>query len=173
MFGDKSGYGSGIVIEHRLPGGQKIYSVYEHITTSLSIGDPVYQGQTIGSVASITKLTPHLHFEIRTTLNKKDWYPNDKGRGYYSSQEKIYADGFIDPSDFIDFHRGSTNTAVAAFQLGSLGMPGFGNPMLPSPTSEDYSNSNPPEVTHPGVITVVNRPEGYPPGGNSGWVPCV
>jgi hypothetical protein len=109
LFNDKSGYGSGIAIEHTLPSGEKIYSVCEHIdiTSGLSIGDPVWQGDRIGSIADTSKLSPHLHFEIRTKqMDTADWYPNDNGFGYYASEEKLHIDGFtVDPSDFIDSHR--------------------------------------------------------------------
>lgn len=109
LFNDKSGYGSGIAIEHMLPNSERIYSLYEHIdiTAGLSIGDSVSQADRIGSIADTSKLSPHLHFEIRTKqVDTDDWYPNDNGYGYYDSIESLYADGLtINPSDFIDSHR--------------------------------------------------------------------
>lgn len=109
LFNGKDGYGSGIAIKHTMPNGEEIYSVYEHIDimSGLSIGDSVWQGDKIGNIADTTKLSPHLHFEIRTTqMDQNDWYPNDNGYGYYSSEEKLHIDGFtVDPSDFIDSHR--------------------------------------------------------------------
>jgi murein DD-endopeptidase MepM/ murein hydrolase activator NlpD len=107
-------YGSGIVIEHTLPNDKKIYSVYVHIdiTSGLNVGDFVGQGDRIGTIANITSLPPHLHFEIRTKQVGQDWYPNDNGLGYYASKENLLADGFtVDPSDFIDSYR-SPGTAV-------------------------------------------------------------
>lgn len=109
LFNDKSGYGSGIAIEHMLPNSERIYSLYEHIdiTAGLSIGDSVSQADRIGSIADTSKLSPHLHFEIRTKqVDTDDWYPNDNGYGYYDSIDSLYADGLtINPSDFIDSHR--------------------------------------------------------------------
>ena len=109
LFNDKSGYGSGIAIEHMLPNSERIYSLYEHIdiTAGLRIGDSVSQADRIGSIADTSKLSPHLHFEIRTKqVDTDDWYPNDNGYGYYDSIDSLYADGLtINPSDFIDSHR--------------------------------------------------------------------
>jgi hypothetical protein len=102
-------YGSGIAIEHTLPNGGKIYSVYVHIdiTSGLNVGDFVGQGDRVGTIANITSLPPHLHFEIRTkSVDPKDWYPNDNGIGYYATIKDLYADGFtVNPSVFIDSHR--------------------------------------------------------------------
>lgn len=107
------GYGGGIVIEHTLPTGEKIYSVYIHIDISsgLKKGDFVGQGDRIGTIADTTSVPSHLHFEIRNkSVDPNDWYPNDNGLGYYASEEDLRKDGLIDPSDFIDYHR-STTTA--------------------------------------------------------------
>ena len=99
--------GRGIAVKHTLPTGESIYSVYIHIAikSGLSVGSGVGQGEQIGTIADTT--STHLHFEIRTKpVNPKDWYPNDRGNGYYASKEALYADGFtVNPSDFIDSHR--------------------------------------------------------------------
>lgn len=103
-------YGSGIVIEHTLPNDKKIYSVYEHIdiTSGLSDGDFIGQGDRIGTIAAISPLSPHLHFEIRTKWVEpgERWYTHDVGgTAYYASKDDIFSDGLIDPSDFIDSRR--------------------------------------------------------------------
>ena len=104
--------GEGIAIEHNLPNGESVYSVYIHISIKpgLSAGSVVSQGEKIGTLADITShgMSPHLHFEIRTKpVNPLDWYPNDLGNGYYGTISLLYEDGFtVDPSDFIDSHRG-------------------------------------------------------------------
>jgi|GEM_PF-418889 len=104
--------GEGIAIEHTMPNGDPIYSVYIHIAikSGLSVGSVVSQGEQIGTIADITSqgMSPHLHFEMRTEpVNPLDWYPNDLGNGYYETISLLEADGFtVDPSDFIDSHRG-------------------------------------------------------------------
>jgi len=105
--------GNGITINHKLTNGELIYSVYIHIDVQpgLNVGSVVRLGDQIGSIANIAK--PHLHFEIRTQpVDPKDWYPNDQGgNGYYASSERLNADGFtVDPSEFIDSHRGEVST---------------------------------------------------------------
>lgn len=106
--------GEGIVIEHTLHNGESIYSVYIHIAIKhgLSVGSVVHQGKPIGTIADIT--WPHLHFEIRTKpVNTRDWYPKNRGNGYYASREALYADGFtVNPSDFIDSNRGEVGLLV-------------------------------------------------------------
>lgn len=166
LFNDKSGYGSGIAIEYTLPSGEKIYSVYEHIdiASGLSIGDPVWQGDRIGSIADTSKLSPHLHFEIRTKqVDTEDWYPNDNGYGYYASEEKLRADGFtVDPSDFIDSHR-STGGSVDAGTASQVTLTLYvhdGNadgPIIPGATvtGQDASNNRFEETTNSdGYVTI-------------------
>jgi murein DD-endopeptidase MepM/ murein hydrolase activator NlpD len=69
--GDYGGYGSHIVLAHRLPGGALVYSVYAHLRlTSLRVraGQQVQAGQALGRVGATGHVTgPHLHFEVRTT----------------------------------------------------------------------------------------------------------
>jgi len=105
------------------------------------------------------------------------WIITVDAPGYKTNTQYIEVSGASSSTSFrMNLLEKGINIQPPASQLLSsskLAQAGVGTPMLPSPTSEDYSNSNPPAVTHPGVITVVNRPEGYPPGGNSGWVPCV
>jgi len=99
--------GEGIAIKHTLPNDESIFSVYIHIAikSGLSVGSSVIQGEQIGTIADITPLSSHLHFEIRTKM-ESDWYPNDNGNGYYTSKETLYSNGFtVDPSNFIDDHR--------------------------------------------------------------------
>jgi len=170
LFNDKSGYGSGIAIEHTLPSGEKIYSVYEHIdiTSGLNKGDPVWQSDRIGSIADTTKLSPHLHFEIRTKqVDIKDWYPNDNGYGYYASEEKLHADGFtVDPSDFIDSHRsaGESVDARTASQVtltlyvhdGSADGPTISGAQI---TGKDASGNNFQQITNGlGFVTLTGDP---------------
>ena len=65
------GWGNLIVIEHKLPDGNYITSIYGHLANRrlVSVGDVVQAGQVIGTVAK-SKLEnggfdPHLHFAIR------------------------------------------------------------------------------------------------------------
>ncbi len=68
-------------------------------------GDIVRKGNVIGRLVHgryLAGMNSHLHFEIRDkSPNKYDLYPNDNGRGYYKSDEKLRKDGFISPSVFI------------------------------------------------------------------------
>jgi len=112
---DMGPLGEGLALKHTLPDGTEIYSVYVHIQVrddiqqGLAMGLPVYvsRGEQIGTIADISPLSAHLHFEIRTAqVDPNDWYPHDNGNGYYPSEEALQADGFtVDPSSFIDAHR--------------------------------------------------------------------
>ncbi|TET64739.1 VWA domain-containing protein, partial [Candidatus Aerophobetes bacterium] len=76
-------------------------------------GQEVSRGQPIATIGSFSGVGPHLHFEIRTTMNPDgDWYPTDidcdgdgKGDGYYPSLSAVLAAGFVDPVEFIDARR--------------------------------------------------------------------
>lgn len=105
--GAGSELGHGVAVEHELPNGSTIYSVYVHvdIEPGIAVGSPVERGQTIASIAPLTAFSPHLHFELRTRFDPSDWYPGDDTCGYYATLEAIAANGFIDPVGFIDTHR--------------------------------------------------------------------
>ena len=61
--GMKSGYGKTVVINH----GNGFQTLYAHLSGfSVSVGDPVYEGDPIGQMGNTGHSTgPHLHFEIR------------------------------------------------------------------------------------------------------------
>jgi len=106
--------GSVIVIEHRLV-DSTVSSVYLYVTpiSGLAVGDLVERGEPIASIADISALPPHLHFELRTgSIDVNDLWPNDTFFGYYLEDADLAADGFAaSPSAFIDANR---TIAVAA-----------------------------------------------------------
>lgn len=67
----RTGWGNRIVIRHKLPDGQVVYSLYAHLmtrSTMVRVGDVVAAGQPIAKVGRTGRATaPHLHLEIRTT----------------------------------------------------------------------------------------------------------
>jgi len=78
------GYGECIVVDHgKDKNGNVIYTLYAHGVAGsrqVSVGDYVYQGQTIMSVGSTGNSTgPHLHFEVLingTPVNPTPYIPN-------------------------------------------------------------------------------------------------
>ena len=92
------GWGNVIIIEHNLPGGTRVQSLYGHLQKMLKTSGEVKIREQIGEVGNADgKYLCHLHFEIRDE-NCPMW--NQAGGGY-SSENK----GWIDPSDFIDARR--------------------------------------------------------------------
>lgn len=86
LFGPRGDfYGNLVVIEHDFlsPGGERIYSLYGHLLSTLvAAGDTVGYGTVIGQVGSEgVALGPHLHLEIRlgdpfsygATVNPELW----------------------------------------------------------------------------------------------------
>jgi len=94
-----------VAIEHRLPGGEKIYSVYTHIADiGVNPDDPVDENTMIGRLFNAGELKkarfsfPHVHFEIRKSME-------DMGRSSYTSMSKKELDQFcIDPRIFFRSH---------------------------------------------------------------------
>lgn len=68
--GQHGGFGAHVVLAHRLPGGQLVYTVYAHLRSgSLRVrdGDGVAAGTVLAAVGATGRAsTPHLHFEVRT-----------------------------------------------------------------------------------------------------------
>ena len=92
------GWGNVVIIEHTLPSGEKIESLYGHMQTILKTDGEVKKREQIGKVGNANGRYPcHLHFEIRTS-DCPMW--NQPGPGY-SNERK----GWVDPSDFIDKQR--------------------------------------------------------------------
>lgn len=75
LVGQFGTYGLTIVVEH----GNGYYSIYSHLqSATLTVGDAVAKGQTIGAVGGAnTDYGPHLHFEIRgenqIALDPAEW----------------------------------------------------------------------------------------------------
>lgn len=116
--------GSVVIIEHALPGGFNLYSVYSHLNPQsilVSAGQTVSRGASLGTVLvqSYTGQYPqyhtgddsHLHFEIRTFYDASNIYSNPvcngliPGRGYtYPQHPTAFPSGnqnYTDPSTLI------------------------------------------------------------------------
>ena len=67
----RTGWGNRVVIRHRLPNGDIVYSLYAHLmprSVLVKKGEVVAAGQPIAKVGRTGRATaPHLHLEIRTT----------------------------------------------------------------------------------------------------------
>lgn len=91
-----------VVLEHRLPNGETVYSVYTHIRDiQVKIGDPVNENTVIGRLFSAEEMkkarfsSVHLHFEIRKIMD-------DFGRASHTSMSKKELDKYcIDPKIFL------------------------------------------------------------------------
>ena len=93
-----AGWGNVVIIEHNLPNGERVQTLYGHLQKITKTSGEVKLREQIGEVgnASGTYLC-HLHFELRTA-DCPMW--NKAGAGY-STENK----GWIDPSNFIDARR--------------------------------------------------------------------
>ena len=100
---DRNGYGNFIIIKHT-EDGETFFSAYAHLTERLvEVGDKVTKGENIAKsgggqgVAEGGGLStgPHLHFEIRKTING-DWVNPDT---YLNSSEIHISDPAISDKD--------------------------------------------------------------------------
>jgi hypothetical protein len=64
------GWGNMVVLAHRLPGGEVLFSLFAHLlpgSIAVREGDVVALGQPVGKIGSTGRSTgPHLHLEFRT-----------------------------------------------------------------------------------------------------------
>jgi murein DD-endopeptidase MepM/ murein hydrolase activator NlpD len=81
--GYNGGYGKYVVIDHDIE-GRTVRTIYGHMNSvTVSPGQSVSRGQTIGTVGSTGNSTgPHLHFEVRGALNPLTKNRNYTGLGY-------------------------------------------------------------------------------------------
>ena len=92
------GWGNVVIIEHTLPDGTKVQSLYGHLLEILKSSGEVKKREQIGRVGNANGRYPcHLHFEMRLE-NCPMW--NRAGGGYDADRN-----GWTDPSGFIDKHR--------------------------------------------------------------------
>lgn len=93
-----TGWGNVVIVEHNLPDGKKIQTLYGHLQKILKTSGEVKMREQIGEVGNADgKYWCHLHFELRTE-NCPMW--NEAGNGYDSENK-----GWLDPSNFIDKNR--------------------------------------------------------------------
>ena len=99
-------WGNVVLIEHRLPSGQTVWSQYAHLGQRLvSKGDVVRRGARIGTIGKgdADRYPAHLHFEIRLKklpASKLGWKRPD-------DQDKVLA-AYAHPTNFINAYRPRT-----------------------------------------------------------------
>lgn len=90
-----AGWGNVVIIEHTLPDGKKIESLYGHLQEILKTSGEVKKREQIGKIGNANgKYLCHLHLEIRDETSPL-W--NQVGPGYSTERN-----GWLDPSEFID-----------------------------------------------------------------------
>jgi murein DD-endopeptidase MepM/ murein hydrolase activator NlpD len=93
-----TGWGKVVIIEHTLPGGKKIESLYGHLQEILKKSGEVKFREKIAKVGNADgKYLCHLHLEIRQESCPM-W--RQVGGGYSDNRN-----GWFDPSEFIDAFR--------------------------------------------------------------------
>lgn len=102
--------GDVVIIEHTLPNGEIWYSMYGHLSRSVSQNQYVSRGQQIGTILYYVqngKNQAHLHFEVRNFYQVSDINGSSPpGPGYWNEDNQRPPDrGWVDPSDFIEARR--------------------------------------------------------------------
>jgi murein DD-endopeptidase MepM/ murein hydrolase activator NlpD len=92
------GWGNVVIIDHTLPDGTRVQSLYGHLQSILKTSGEVKLREKIGEVGGADgKYQCHLHLELREESCPM-W--GKTGPGYAIDRR-----GWLDPSDFIDKHR--------------------------------------------------------------------
>jgi murein DD-endopeptidase MepM/ murein hydrolase activator NlpD len=90
------GWGNVVIIQHRLPDGRRVATLYAHLQKILvRKGEEVGRRQQIGTIGDANgRYLAHLHFELRTDPSL------GVGHGYDPDTT-----GYTDPSEFVDENR--------------------------------------------------------------------
>jgi murein DD-endopeptidase MepM/ murein hydrolase activator NlpD len=89
------GWGNVMIVEHTMPSGEKVQSLYGHLQEILKTSGEVKKREQIGKVGNANGRYPcHLHFEIRDE-SCLSW-------GMVFVGYSPIRDGWLDPSNFID-----------------------------------------------------------------------
>ncbi len=89
------GWGNVVIIEHNLPNGERVQTLYGHLEKIVKTSGEVKKREQIGTVGNAGgRYLCHLHFELRQE-SCPVW--NEAGAGYSAERN-----GWLDPSDFID-----------------------------------------------------------------------
>lgn len=92
------GWGNVVIVEHNLPDGRRVQTLYGHLQKILKTSGEVKMREQIGTIGNANgRYLCHLHFELREE-NCPMW--NETGAGYSAERN-----GWLDPSDFIDEKR--------------------------------------------------------------------
>lgn len=92
------GWGNVLIIEHILPDGKKVESLYGHLLEFVKTSGEVKKRELIAKIGNANgKYLCHLHLEIRDETCPF-WHQVGGG---YSGETK----GWLEPSEFIDSHR--------------------------------------------------------------------
>lgn len=91
----KGGWGNVVRINHKLPNGDLVESLYAHCDSITVVQNTwVKKGTQVGTIGTaFGKYVAHLHLEIRDNINLPI------GHGYSKNKE-----GYLNPSDFIKKH---------------------------------------------------------------------
>jgi murein DD-endopeptidase MepM/ murein hydrolase activator NlpD len=93
-----TGWGNVVIIEHNLPDGKKVQTLYGHLQKMVRTSGETKMREQIGEIGNADgRYLCHLHFELR-----EDTCPmwNQAGNGYDNENA-----GWRDPSDFIDNYK--------------------------------------------------------------------
>jgi len=101
-----TGYGNVVIIEHLLPSGEKIYSLYAHLDSiNVSVGQDIYTDNLVIGQVGMSGFadSDHLHFEMFSG----DWEKAMLIHGYVENDQRLgfwqgeHVATYFDPSDFI------------------------------------------------------------------------
>lgn len=109
--GESAAFGNYIVIEHLLPDGTKLYSLYAHLSSmseNIEEGYSVKIGDQIGIMGESGQADGvHLHWEV--SYKNEFTGDGDYANGYDSERELLYVSHYtVDPSDFVEKYDNSS-----------------------------------------------------------------
>ncbi|HEY88471.1 MAG TPA: M23 family metallopeptidase [Thermoflexia bacterium] len=145
------GEGNVLIVEHHLPHGERVWSVYWHLAgVRVAVGEAITRGQALGVIHD-RGLNSHLHWEIRTFATATELFPLDSAGGRGQCNGYVMGVGYTWDDDPARAHPGYWGYLHPSEFVSS-------EPLVPLPRSDQSGNRAPATIKSRPVLRETRAP---------------